>query len=224
MTRRYVGSIGVTWLLSLVGSTATLVACGSGEEPAVAGGVAAGGSGATSGTTASTGGAGGTGGMGDAGGFDPGNPGGQQCGPNAPCSDGSYCAYSGFGTCGTEGEKSECKAVPTCTPDANPVCGCDGNVYPDRCAAFAAGVDVGAMVGCVPPAGMFACGESFCDVGQEACAHDPIYFSYWCMTLPAECQPQGMPKDCTCWKDVATCSGCMQDADGNLFLSCPSSD
>ncbi|MDI1476204.1 hypothetical protein [Polyangium sp. y55x31] len=216
MTRRHAGSTGAMWLLLFVGSAANLMACGSGEPPAAA----------TSGTTGSTGGTGGAGGAGGlgGGGFDPGNPGGQQCGPNAPCAEGYYCAYDSSGACGTEGEKSECKVVPACTPDGKAVCGCDGKVYPDACAALAAGVDLGAMGVCTPPAGTFTCGPFFCAVGQQACAHDPIYGAYECVSLPAECLPQGMPKDCTCWKDLATCSGCMQDADGNFYFSCPSPD
>ncbi|MDI1436079.1 hypothetical protein [Polyangium sorediatum] len=219
---RYARCIGATWLVWLLGSAATIGACAPEVEPASTGSSSAGGSGATGGT-GSTGGTGGAGGAGG-GGFDPGDPGGQQCGPEAPCADGSYCAYDSFGACGSEGEKSECKVVPPCTPDAKPVCGCDGTVYPDACAARAAGVDLGTTGTCAAPAGHFACGPFFCAVGQEACTNDPVYFSYACVTLPAECQPQGMPKDCTCWKDLAMCPICMQDEDGNLSLSCPSSD
>jgi hypothetical protein len=66
-----------------------------------------------------------------------------QCTPDIPCSDGQYCA-TGTATC-------QVLAVGRCEPRPDPttcgaagpsVCGCDQVLYPNACAAHAAGVEV----------------------------------------------------------------------------------
>jgi len=72
------------------------------------------------------------------------------------------------------------------------VCGCDGVVHEDECAAQLEGVDVGAS-SCASddtPQGMFPCGYLFCDPTAEYCEHaygDTCDDSFYCRALDPLC-------------------------------------
>ena len=68
------------------------------------------------------------------------------CSTTKDCKDGEYCSKE-VGKCESEGvclKKSE-----VCTMDYRPVCGCDGNTYPNRCAASSKGIPLKTSEECV---------------------------------------------------------------------------
>ena len=137
-----------------------------------------------------------------------------------PCSAGAYCAWSDK-RCGalTHGA---CAATPsaTCTAQATPVCGCDGNNYPSDCDAAKAGTDVSTSVSCPSPTGMFRCGWSYCQHGTEYChavIGGPVGApgTYDCLALPAAC---GTTPSCTCMA-VTSGSTCTQTSEGDVTFT-----
>jgi hypothetical protein len=61
----------------------------------------------------------------------------------SPCPDGSYCDFAPSAQCGDADAPGVCRAKPqVCTLELLPVCGCDGSVYPNACAAATEGVAV----------------------------------------------------------------------------------
>ncbi|HEX4334920.1 MAG TPA: hypothetical protein VH062_03340 [Polyangiaceae bacterium] len=91
-----------------------------------------------------------------------------------------------------------------------PVCGCDGNVYPDECAAQAKGVDLAEGGGCKPVPDFIPCGQRYCDAHTSYCE---IYMSdvleppttHTCRALPAACLA-AHSTDCGCFPAGTPCS------------------
>ncbi|HEY2368954.1 MAG TPA: Kazal-type serine protease inhibitor domain-containing protein, partial [Polyangiaceae bacterium] len=66
------------------------------------------------------------------------------------CGSSQWCKHDA--TCGST--SGNCTARPEACPDVYaPVCGYDGQVYPNECGANAAGADTSPTGGCIPPAG-----------------------------------------------------------------------
>lgn len=138
-------------VLAVLGS---LVACGGGG-----GGTGGnGGSGGASSSSSSSGGDGGTGGCGG-GCLDPG-----QCYDSGECAAGEFCLHDNCYPVG------ECKPIlKDCHAGSSEVCGCNGTVYDDACAAAAAGESSYlSFTECsTPPAGQFPCGTGYCKLDAE---------------------------------------------------------
>lgn len=78
---------------------------------------------------------------------DTGAPGGG-CSSNAQCGLGKYC-NSPASQCGARAILGKCETVPTaCSDDFEPVCGCNGETYPNACSAASAGVTTRAAGEC----------------------------------------------------------------------------
>lgn len=139
------------------------------------------------------------------------------------CSNAQWCKHDV--TCGSV--TGTCMSRPKSCPDLYaPVCGFDGQVYPNECSANANGVDTSPSGGCVAPSGWVSCGASFCDATGSYCQStgndvaspgQPCTF-YGCQPLPTSCKST---KDCSCFGGSTPCvSTCTFDGDG-FQLVCP---
>jgi Kazal-type serine protease inhibitor-like protein len=89
------------------------------------------------------------------------SPGGTACGGllGAQCADGEFCNFPIEAICGAADATGTCEATPeVCTDIFAPVCGCDGNTYPNACNANVAGVSVASEGECAPSPGGTVCG------------------------------------------------------------------
>jgi hypothetical protein len=136
------------------------------------------------------------------------------CLRNEACAANEICVFSP-GLCGRGPTPGTCTPrPPSCAPTHAPVCGCDGKVYDDACAARAAGVDLAVMGGCDAAVPDWApCGPRFCDVRTSYCE---IYLSdvfeipttYTCRPLPASCRARpdaGAALTCACFPPETPC-------------------
>lgn len=123
-----------------------------------------------------------------------------------------FCDYA-FDVCTTVADAGGmCRPIPeACDAVLDPVCGCDGQIYSNECEANTASVSLGS--GCQVPAGQFACGPRFCDLGTSYCArthNEGGSDLFVCAPLPASC---GAVPSCACFAGVAcACTG--DDASG----------
>lgn len=108
------------------------------------------------------------------------------------------------------------------------VCGCDGTIYDDECAAAMAGVDVAEASHCTPPKGQFGCGTFLCNAASQYCqvtksdiAGEPD--AYQCVLMPAACVTDVPPTgpECTCVATEPCGSMCTKETDGHLTVTCP---
>lgn len=144
------------------------------------------------------------------------------CSPTQPCGSDAWCDYPDD-LCG-KGAKGVCKQKTTgCDLTYAPVCGCDGKVASNTCAANAAGVDVSAAGGCAPPMGTFACGPSFCEQSpSQYCLHElsdvgGVPDTWQCNPAPDACK---VGPSCGCLKGLPCATSCTGDAKGNWTLTC----
>ncbi len=138
------------------------------------------------------------------------------------CSADEFCQTF---PCG-EGVPS-CAPRPTaCAPEGPQVCGDDGKVYANACAAHQAGQGLGTS--CAPPSGTFACGSYFCNPNTTFCQTSETTCgppTYACVEFPSSCDP--LPADCKCLGGNVACAGgdtgdSTCNAEGNaLSVYCP---
>jgi hypothetical protein len=158
------------------------------------------------------------------------------------CGAGSYCVrtyettYADDCIGDGEGEDPECLcgAVPEVCDNSvtRRVCGYDGLVYPNRCEAHRARVDLpGAQGTCAEEldGGLFLCGGIYCQTGVEVCTivGPPDEYSVANFRCEAsECAVEG-GCDCVFASDPEEFDGacCLSETDGMVrmgsFFSCP---
>lgn len=168
-------------------------------------------------TAVEPGGAGGGGGTGDGG---SGGGGDGQCTTDADCKTGgtNFCAASDDGQCGPV--VHQCIVYPASCGEGTlrTVCGCDGLPHvAGPCPSATLAVQIDTRPGaCVPPAGMFFCGEGTCTIGTQYCVEAGDAVS--CADLPAECVP-GTPS-CACLETAGlTACGCVDEPDGGIRVN-----
>jgi len=143
---------------------------------------------------------------------------GGTCGPT------EFCDFEND-QCGGNDASGVCTPRPDgCTDEVDPTCGCDGQIHSNACEARAAGADVSLLGGCTPPANTYACGASFCNVGDvctQTTNDTPGPYAYYsCTPPPAACT--GVATTCDCAGDLALgCGGSCSDVTGGVLISCP---
>lgn len=146
----------------------------------------------------------------------------EACNPTKPCSADEYCDYPD-NLCG-KGAEGTCKPKPTsCDFTYAPVCTCDGTIASNDCAGYTEGNDIDAENDCPPPVNTFACGNVFCQIGQEYCQRavsdiggEPD--SYSCKPVPDAC---GKTPMCSCLVNEPCGQWCESLALAQLTLTCP---
>jgi len=141
---------------------------------------------------------------------------------DSPCTDFTYCDFPD-NRCGSD-MRGTCTAIPRgvlCVISPAPVCGCDGQNHPGQCQAEQAGTDVNQLGLCTPPAGMFRCGWSYCQQGNEYCSGQvggavTNPGSYACKPVPAACNGTA---SCGCVGGTGTF--CTADVQGNVTVTIP---
>jgi hypothetical protein len=145
---------------------------------------------------------------------------GEACDEWVACVGGAFCDRT------NEYETPECVGlgicieVPeACDTDAVPVCGCDGALYENPCAAAMAGTGTQGASGCEPPVGTFACGFEFCALDSEYCQHQLPHgqVEAWAC-YPLSCT--GDAEGCACITDPSPCG----DTDLYAVQSCGASE
>jgi len=148
------------------------------------------------------------------------------CSAALPCAVGQYCESPNF-TCGAGPLAGHCVPQPTaCEPGGPVVCGCDGAVHPNACAARQQGVDLSQQSSCPSPVGEFACGPLFCTLSTEICRRiitvgGPVPLDdFACLAAPAGCA-SGCCKLCPACPANGGCTEiCSDDGAGERLLSC----
>jgi hypothetical protein len=104
----------------------------------------------------------------------------------------------------------------SCDDIDEPVCGCDGQLYANACAAASVEIATQPADACTAPAGRFACGAHYCEIDTHYCKHmwtggaNPQYFE--CLPLDCEAGLSG----CECLMDPFLCG----DPDSFWFEGC----
>jgi hypothetical protein len=143
------------------------------------------------------------------------------------CREGQFCRDV-LGRCPSERFHGICRPRPEACPDIfDPVCGCDGNTYPNRCDAHAAGVAVEHAGECERPTGP-ACGGfpgTPCP-GQGDCVDDPAddcdpeQGGADCGGL-CECNAIGLCVEGQHWDSSPFVCGCVPDLNPCSVVLCP---
>ncbi len=111
------------------------------------------------------------------------------CGNTADCADGQVCSKA-VGDCDPTARSGQCVQRPSvCNDVSDPVCGCDGQTYPNPCTALTASVTVASAGACVPPPQACAT-DADCSAAQRCVPCDGPNCGGLCQDHGCETQPQ----------------------------------
>lgn len=147
----------------------------------------------------------------------------RQCGTSDECADNETCFHAD-GNCGRGGYPGYCLPITTAPRwlcNQKPICGCDGALYDDGCAAIAARTSPSAAetsdcsarpLPCMDnPLGVSCYPNQYCTVRNSVGS-----VSAWCASFDTACaQPS-----CDCIRYADTCT-CEQLPSGLVKLTCP---
>jgi hypothetical protein len=126
------------------------------------------------------------------------------------CAEGQYCNSIRAGVCPGPRQFGVCAAEAQICPDIfQPVCGCDGQTYPNACHAAAAGVAVAHTGACAPAKTMCGGIAGIQCPGSGRCVDDPS----------DSCDPTMGGADCS---GICTCIETQLCIQGDHFDSDPS--
>ena len=151
-----------------------------------------------------------------------GGGGGNVCNTPGECGPTEWCDFPD-NLCG-QGVPGTCMPRPQgCNDIYQPTCTCAGSVAGNPCEGASMGSDANALGGCMPPAGTFACGETFCDTNLSFCRHtgNDVFGEADLFQCEVPTTPCTIGLSCMCLATDPCGNNCTESGPGEVTVFCP---